>query len=243
MDREKIMKFVNSLVYFLFTVLGILMFFSIALIEAGKKPLAERQKILAEWSGVREVNSNYPTPWPPEMNKAYPDIALIDQNGNSFTLASFKGKVVVVEMVDMTSPISQAYSGAKTKGTYGSGEIKIDEFATDFSELVSKETQGTITLPSKDIVLVKIIFFNDRAEQAKPEDAQMWAQHFGYKREDNMIVAVPQKDLRGKVSDKLIPGFQLIDKNFLLRVDSAGPEPKHNLQFRLLPMVSTLVNQ
>jgi hypothetical protein len=33
------------------------------------------------------------------------------------------------------------------------------------------------------------------------------------------------------------PGAQLIDRDFILRIDSTGAHPQHNLLFRLFPAV------
>ena len=60
---------------------------------------------------------------------------------------------------------------------------------------------------------------------------------------DNHIVAVSPFDLRSKHSFNLVPGFQLIDKDFILRSDSTGHYPKDNLYSKLLPMVLQLLEQ
>ena len=214
---------------------------SIAALEANKKPWEERKKVLAEWNGIELPNENLPTPWPPEMNKPYPDIPLIDASGNEFNLSKYSGKIIVVEYVDMTSPVSQSYSGAKKYGVYGKPSNSYDESVMSFESLVAKETMGKVHIPNHDIIYLKIIIYNDNGEQAKPEDAKLWADHFKFKPENNYIIAVPQKDIRDKRTDKIVPGIQLVDSDFLLRVDSAGPNPKHDLRFRLVPLIPVLL--
>ena len=40
----------------------------------------------------------------------------------------------------------------------------------------------------------------------------------------------------------MIPGFQLVDRDFILRCDAGNP-PRQNLYQELLPMVRTVLNQ
>ena len=78
-------------------------------------------------------------------------------------------------------------------------------------------------------------------EAPTKEDARAWAQHFKISKDDNHFVTVFPFDMRGNKSFNLIPGFQLIDRNFILRSDAAGHSPKHNLYKQLIPMTPKLV--
>jgi hypothetical protein len=73
-------------------------------------------------------------------------------------------------------------------------------------------------------------------------DARSWDRHFRIT-ESNGLVLIPHGDLRGPVAHNLIPGFQLIDKNFVLRFDAAGHRPRHNFWTELLPAISGIVHQ
>lgn len=243
MDTKKFVKYAYYIVYFLLAVLFSLIAFAVAVLEYNKNPSAEfRQQAVARFYGVKEpTNPNFPDPWPPVMNKSFPEISLVDSNGQSFKLSDFSGKVIIVEYVDMNSPLSHSYSGAKTKGTYGGTRHTFDESTQSLEDMVVKENAGQLALPHPDIIVLKVVIYNEAGQQAKPEDAQAWAQHFGLTRENNYIVAVPEKDIRGYDTNQLIPGFQLIDKDFLLRVDSSGANPKHSLQFRLVTLIPTLL--
>ena len=49
-------------------------------------------------------------PWPPRVGEAYPDLRLVDQTGRTTSLSSFKGHVLLVEMIGMTyNPLSRQY--------------------------------------------------------------------------------------------------------------------------------------
>lgn len=244
MDTQKVVKYAYRLVYILLAVLFLLIVLSVMVLEANKDPDPQkRMEAYAKISGIQLKNPNLPDPWPPVMNKPFPDMGLIDQAGAEFSLSDLKGKVLLIEYVDMTSPVSQAYSGAQTKGALGGPNQQVDEHTLPIEEIIKQETKtlGQVTLPNPELIMVKILIYNEAGGQAGPPDAERWASHFGFTRENGVIVTVPQKDARDKKTDILIPGFQLVDKEFALRVDSAGPNPKHSLNFRLVTMIPTLL--
>lgn len=244
MNIKKIQKILTYTSYVLGVILVCLMALSGVALEMTKKPQVEIDRILLntykEAKGF-SVNENLPLSWPPQMNKIYPDFALIDQTGNPFMVSDLRGKIIVVETVDMTSPVSQARSGAATKGAYGNIQ-DIDANAKPFADLLYQHTGNTLTWPNANIVLLKIIFYNAQGGQATALDARGWAEHFGLRREDNIVVAVPQKDFRDRdTTDMIIPGFQLVDRGMNLRVDSSGTAPKHNLEMTLIPLIPKLL--
>lgn len=244
MNIKKIQKILTYTSYGLGAVLVGLIILSGFVLESNKKPQAEIDRtILNTYKQAKgfSVNENLPQVWPPQMNKIYPDLALIDQTGNPFMLSDLRGKIIVVENVDMTSPVSQAQSGAATVGTYGNIQ-EFDAGAKPFAELLYQHTDNMLTWPNANIVLLKVIYYNAQGGQATALDARGWAEHFGLRREDNIVVAVPQKDLRDKeTTDIIIPGFQLIDRGMNLRVDSSGATPKHNLEMTLIPLIPKLL--
>jgi hypothetical protein len=50
-------------------------------------------------------------------------------------------------------------------------------------------------------------------------------------------------ELANANSQVLIPGFQLIDRNFVLRMDSTGENPANDLYRELLPNIGKLIEQ
>lgn len=239
--QEVLMIIVKALSVFLIAML----IFSVVAIEVNKKPLEERERMLSEmrtkYQNATKVNNNLPESWPPKMNRAFPDIELVDQEGVKFLLSDLKGRVIVLELVDMASPLSQAYAGARKKGVYGAPDQKVDDYALPFSDLVEKNTPGKRKVPNQNLVIISFIIKDEQGQQPDLQDAKNWATHFGLSKEAYHIVAINEKDFRGRESDKITPGFQLIDKNLLLRVDSAGPEPKHNLTMTLIPLLDKLL--
>ena len=43
-----------------------------------------------------------PFSWPPKRGEAYPDVTLLDHRGDEVHLSSFKGKVLLVDLIGMT---------------------------------------------------------------------------------------------------------------------------------------------
>ncbi len=58
-----------------------------------------------------------------------------------------------------------------------------------------------------------------------------------------VYVVFSERDLRGDASYNMIPGFQLIDRDSILRKDSTGHQPRHNLWKELLPEVRRLLDE
>ncbi len=75
------------------------------------------------------------------------------------------------------------------------------------------------------------------------QDAKKWAEHFKIYKKHNHYVAVSPYDLRSNASFNMIPGFQLIGKDFILRSDATGHNPKHHLYKTLIPHTVNLIKQ
>lgn len=251
MNSDVIQKILSYTTKFLFLVLGGLLVMSVISIEANKKPAEERAEILEEQTRLRQIfaeskkgNENLPEVWPANMNDPYPDIKFLDQNGKELALYDLKGRVVILEYIDISSPISQAQSGAAVIGAYHGSTTSqdIDKYSLPFSDVLKKSINAGFSLPNNSIIELKVLVYGASGAQATVNDAQNWANHFALGTAgSNVIVAVTKKDFRSKRSDSLIGGFQLLDRNLLLRVDSSGPKPKHNLSMTLLPLVPKLI--
>jgi len=80
-------------------------------------------------------------------------------------------------------------------------------------------------------------------EAPSEEEVAAWAKHFKLYRSNGDIVLAGTPSMATRESYDLIPGFQLIDKNFILRSDSTGREPQDDLYTRLLPMLRQVGNE
>lgn len=176
--------------------------------------------------------------WPPRLGEPYPDLTLIDQTGQPVRLSSFKGSVILIEPVGMTCPACQAFSGAHRRGSFGG--ITPQQGLPSIEELFPRYAGG-LSLSDDRIVFVQILFYSMSMEAPRPADARRWAEHFGIDRAKNHVVLTGTKDLLGEASFNMIPGFHLVDRNFIFQADSAGHNPRHNLFTHLLPMVPQLL--
>ncbi len=235
---QKILRYsIYAISLALISMIGI----SVMVLEAGKKPPEVRNRIMKDMTNQHKIVNTLPKPWPPMMNKTYPIFSLIDQEGKPFKISDFQGKVVIVENIDMSTPEAQSLSGARTLGPYGGEASKFDSNLQPINEIIGRYTEGKVALPHPDIIIVKVIYYNQKGEQPMPADAASWAQHFKLNKAENVIVAVPDKDMRSLATSAILGGYQLIDRAFNLRVDASGPKPKHNLEMTLIPLIPKLL--
>ncbi len=186
------------------------------------------------------LEKRQPSIWPPQLNKPYPDLELIDQDGMKFKLSDLKGHVIIIEPTGMNCPACQAFSGAHEYGAYQNNAV--EQHSKSFRKIFPQYAKG-LKLPSKDIFFVQLLLYDMKMGPPRPEDAANWAKHFNIRKKDYHIVAVSPYDLRSQASYNLVPGFQLIDRDFNLRADSSGHHPKHNLYTQLIPLTPKLVSQ
>ncbi len=180
-----------------------------------------------------------PAPWPPVVGQAYPEVELVDQEGNPTRLSSFKGRVILVEPIGMACPACQAFAGAFTpRGAYGGasaqqGLSSIDELLPQFAKT---------KLDDPRLVYVQLLLYDMSSSRAPAAaDAKAWAKHFGMERSRDRVVLAGDERYVNQASYDMIPGFQLIDRDFVLRSDSTGHNPKENLYDKLLPMIPGLL--
>jgi hypothetical protein len=179
-----------------------------------------------------------PEPWPPRLGEPYPDLQLVDQTGRPFTLSSLKGSVILLEAIGMTCPACQAFAGAHRVGSFGPVEPAGGMQSID--ELVPQYAKG-VTFPSKDLVLVQLLLFDMKLGPPSVDDARAWAEHFHRDRTRFQVVLAGGPGLHNQASYDMVPGFQLIDRNFVLRSDATGHRPHDSLYRDLLPLVPTLI--
>jgi hypothetical protein len=180
-----------------------------------------------------------PFPWPPRVGEPYPDLQLVDQTGRPTSLASLKGRVLLVEMIGMTCPACQGFSGAKERGTFGG--IDSDGGLPSIDDLLVQYARGA-TL-NDDLVLVQILLFDLKMGPPTADDARAWAAHFHRDAAKHQYVLAGGPALHNQASYVMVPGFQLVDRRFVLRWDATGHTPRHNLYTELLPAIPAILQE
>jgi hypothetical protein len=181
--------------------------------------------------------------WPPRVGERYPNLQLLNSHGERIALESLAGKIILVEPIGMDCPACNAFAGANRPGSSGFRGVKPQSGLPSIDEMLG-EYAGGLTLSDDRIALVHLLLY--RPGRDGPPDvrmAQLWAKHFGIETSENMLILVGEPYLIGPASFNMIPGFQLIDADFVLRFDASGHHPKHDLWRELLPAISSLVQR
>jgi len=188
------------------------------------------------WTLFTSVTLEAGGKWPPQPGELFPDLKLVDQSGSSVAVSEFRGKVLLVEFVGMTCPACQAFAGAHARGSFSGvrPQKRLDSIRTYLSRY------SGVSLGDERVVLLQILLYGLDMKAPTSEDARRWAEHFGMERSRGEGVLAGTKEHLGPASFDLIPGFQLVDRNFIVRRDSTGHRPRHDLYSELLPLVPKL---
>ena len=179
------------------------------------------------------LKSQEEAPWPPQLGYHYPEILFLTANGEKKAFADFKGRPILVEYVSMKSSSSQALAGANEKGSFSS--IPLNRNFQSL-ELYFPSYAGGIN--AGQIGLVQILLVNSRGGAVALADAQAWAKHFELEARGRTVLVGTSVLLRGEAS-QLLGGFQLLDKNLVVRGDATGERSK-TLFSQVFPLIPRL---
>lgn len=179
------------------------------------------------WRGAggagRATAGKPPHAWPPVRGEAYPDLELKNHRGELVKLSSLRGKVIVVEPIGLACPACQAYAGAHDVGPFRAGSPQ--PRLPSFSRLL-EQYAGLDWTAEPDLVYVHLLLYDMTSARAPTlDDAKAWAEHFGVHDEPNALVLVGDERYVNPASYALVPGFQVIDRDFVLRYDGSGHHP------------------
>jgi hypothetical protein len=168
---------------------------------------------------------------------------LLNSHGERIALNSLAGRVILVEPIGMDCPACNAFAGGNRPGASGFQGVQPQGGLPSVDEMLGSYAKG-VSLSDDRIVLVHLLLYRPgRGGAPKLETARLWAKHFGIEDSEDTLVLVGESYLIGPASYKMIPGFQLIDADFVLRFDASGHHPKHDLWRELLPAVPSLMDQ
>ncbi len=181
-----------------------------------------------------------PTVWPPRVGESYPNLVLRDPEGRPVHRSSYRGKVLLIELIGLTCSACNAFAGAGENGIGGFRGIQPQNGLASIESYV-ESYGGGVRIDDPGLVLVQILFFDTQNKVPTLEDARDWVNHFRLDLHPNLVVLVGDERFLNRQTRDLIPGFQLVDRNFILRSDSAGHSPTHNLYKHLLPRIGELL--
>jgi hypothetical protein len=96
---------------------------------------------------------------------------------------------------------------------------------------------GGVSLDDERLVFVHLLLYGFGSRAPTAAEARSWAEHFGLDERANHVVLVGDPRMVGPKTYRMIPGLQLVDRDFVLRYDSAGARPPHDLWKELWPGV------
>lgn len=220
-----------------FILFGVALGYSLKTGALAKMPGFEQLVPVA--AGLRD-EANVAFAWPPREGEAYPSLELLDFRGQRVRLADYRGKVLIVEAVAMDCKACQAFAGGHDKGAFGSGQPQknLRSFQSYFEHFLPG-----VSFRDEDLVYVQILFYDMKSRKSPSiEDARQWAEHFGLDQSPNALVLIGGPKFPSKETREMIPGFHLVDRNFVLRCD-AGKPPRADLLQTLLPMIPVLLDE
>jgi hypothetical protein len=185
-----------------------------------------------------------PFPWPPRVGERYPPLEFGTPDGKVKRLSDFKGKVVLVEPIGMNCPACQAFAGAHRVGSFRGitpqGNLRsIEETLPRYA--------GGVKIGNPRLVYIQLLLFNMDMKPVTAKDVADWAMHFNrnLKYAPIVVAGAPEFLLPPyyQATYHLVPGFQLIDQDGVLRYDATGHQPRHSLWTELLPAVPELLNE
>ncbi|MEK7859502.1 MAG: hypothetical protein AAB320_10230 [Elusimicrobiota bacterium] len=193
--------------------------------------LAPRLRLLvltAALTACAQPSAPPPPGWPPRVDAAYPDLELLDSKGATVALSSLKGKVILLEPVGMTCPACNAFAGGNRPEIGHFSGIVPQEGILSTPEML--EQVAGVDFGHPGLVHVQLLLYNLRMQGATAEDAARWAAHFKAEKHPNLIVLAGGSALANQASSDMIPGYQVIDRDFILRSDCSGHQPGPSCQ-------------
>ncbi|MDQ5937724.1 MAG: cytosine permease [Cyanobacteriota bacterium erpe_2018_sw_21hr_WHONDRS-SW48-000092_B_bin.40] len=179
----------------------------------------------------------FSTFWPPVVGRTYPEIELCDLTGKKVKLSSYAGRVILLEPIGMSCPACQAFVGGEKKGGINGVTPQ-----GGTSSLESYLAAAGVSPADTRVVHVQLLLYGPNMGVPTLAEAQAWAKHFDFGRRSNEVLLVGDQRYINQHSYDMIPGMQLIDKNFVLVCDATGHNPRSSLFSELIPSVSKLLH-
>ncbi len=172
--------------------------------------------------------------WPAEVGAAFPDLPVVALDGTQISLATHRGRVLLVEPIGTSCKACQAFSGGNEKG--GIDGVAPQADLTSIDGLLDRYAEVALTDDRLELVQVLLYGADGRSVPTADEHAA-WVDHFGV----TGTVYRADPATWGEGVRQRIPGFWLVDHEGVLRFDAAGNRAPNQLYRELLPAVDRLV--
>lgn len=178
--------------------------------------------------------------WPPIKGQAYPDLILNDQNGETVRLSDFKGRPILLELAAIPCAGCQAFAGANKFGSFAgaSSQTNLDSIHKCAERFASVRLGK-----DKNIVFVQLLLYGNSLSSPTADEVAGWAEHFRMQRSDCNVVLQGEASMLSQAVYDSIPGFHLIDSDFVLKYDSTGHHPEDDLYRELLPALGNMARE
>ena len=178
--------------------------------------------------------------WPPVTGNRYPELVLRDSNGAPVRLSDHAGKVILLELVAVPCKGCQAFAGGNKYGGFAGVGVQPD---LDSIHEYAERFAGINLTTNPDVLFVQLLLYGKGMGRPTQEETMGWAKHFRMNVNDHQIVLRGDASMVNRNSYSMIPGFHLIDRDFVLRSDSCGHRPNENLYTELLPKLKELTQE
>lgn len=182
--------------------------------------------------------------WPPVKGQAYPDLELQDAvSGRTVKLSSLRGKVLLIEPIGLACPGCNAYAGAEVKGGFRGAAVQ--RGLGSLEDHLRREA-GIALDAEPELVLVQLLLFDTSSSVGNAptfQDAKDWAAHFELVGRPNVMVLCGTTPLANGASYNMVPGFQVVDKQGVLRWDGTGHHPVDDPYAKVLASIPELLRE
>ena len=139
----------------------------------------------------------------------------------------------------MDCPACNAF--ADRSGVGGIAGVYRPENVRTVDEQLSRYAAG-LTFEHPDLLHIQLILYDLTRDTPDVADAKLWAEHFRFVDDPNVIVLVPDVDPRNRKSFDTIPGYWLVDRDLAVVSDWTGHSKANSLVDHLMPRLVKLVN-
>ena len=102
---------------------------------------------------------------------------------------------------------------------------------------------GGVSLDDDRLVFVHLLLYGFDMSAPSVDDAREWAEHYGLDERSNHVVLVGDPKMISSETYGMIPGLQVVDRDFILRYDSAGRSAPHDLWTELWPNLGSILGE